>query len=119
MSFVIYTGVILVIISALYVVSFVISWAWTERTIEKLSSYECGLEPFAHRDIQFDILFYIVGLLFLLFDLEIIFLFPLACVYMTMESYVSMVVAMVFFIILTIGLCYEWFLGVLHFGQND
>jgi NADH-quinone oxidoreductase subunit A len=48
------------------------------NTIEKLSAYECGLEPVGDARMKFEILYYVIGILYLIFDLEIIFLFPLA-----------------------------------------
>ena len=50
----------------------------TNRTIEKLSAYECGLEPMGDARTKFEILYYVIGILFLIFDLEIVFLVPLA-----------------------------------------
>ena len=66
----------LVIVTVLYLISF---WASsTKRTIEKLSAYECGFNPVGDTHINFEIVYYVIGILYLIFDLEIIFLFPLA-----------------------------------------
>jgi NADH-quinone oxidoreductase subunit A len=73
------------------VVSF---WASaTNRTIEKLSAYECGLEPVGDARMKFEILYYVIGLLYLIFDLEIIFLFPLAAAMFTLNSVIAFWVA--------------------------
>ena len=80
---------------------------------EKLSPYECGFEPFDDARTKFDIRFYLVALLFIIFDLEVVFLFPWA---ISLENigifgYLSM---MIFLIILTIGFIYEWKKGALE-----
>ena len=80
---------------------------------EKLSPYECGFEPFDDARTKFDIRFYLVALLFIIFDLEVAFLFPWA---ISLENiclfgYFSM---MIFLIILTIGFIYEWKKGALE-----
>ena len=50
------------------------------KNAEKLSPYECGFEPFDDSRIKFDVRYYLVAILFIIFDLEIAFLFPLGCV---------------------------------------
>ena len=57
-----------------------------DRTIEKLSAYECGLEPVGDARMKFEILYYVIGILYLIFDLEIIFLFPLAALLFTLNN---------------------------------
>ena len=80
---------------------------------EKLSPYECGFEPFDDARTKFDIRFYLVALLFIIFDLEVIFLFPWAVSLKNIGifGYTSM---MVFLFILTIGFIYEWKKGALE-----
>ena len=79
---------------------------------EKLSAYECGFEPFEDSRMQFDIRYYLVAILFILFDLEIAFLFPWAVVFKDLEffGFVSM---MIFLGILVVGFIYEWAKGAL------
>ena len=79
---------------------------------EKLSAYECGFEAFGDSRMEFDIRFYIVAILFIIFDLEIAFLFPWAISLGNLGSlgFWSM---MVFLFILTIGFIYEWKKGAL------
>src|SRR5690349_3108090 len=84
--------------------------------MEKLSAYECGLEPVGDARIQFDILYYVIGIFYLIFDLEIIFLFPLATVLFSLGSIYAVWVVMIFLIILTIGFLYEWFHGTWNYG---
>ena len=79
---------------------------------EKLSAYECGFEPFNDSRMEFDVRFYLVAILFIIFDLEIAFLFPWAISLGTigLYGYLSM---LVFLFILTIGFIYEWRKGAL------
>tara|TARA_S200000501_G_scaffold62555_1_gene53270 strand:- start:684 stop:1052 length:369 start_codon:yes stop_codon:yes gene_type:complete len=79
---------------------------------EKLSAYECGFEPFNDSRMEFDVRFYLVAILFIIFDLEIAFLFPWAISLGTIGfyGYISM---LIFLFILTIGFIYEWKKGAL------
>ena len=79
---------------------------------EKLSAYECGFEAFGDSRMEFDVRFYLVAILFIIFDLEIAFLFPWAISLGNLGplGYWSM---MVFLLILTIGFIYEWKKGAL------
>jgi len=79
---------------------------------EKLSAYECGFEPFDDSRMEFDVRFYLVAILFIIFDLEIAFLFPWAISLgqIGLFGFVSM---MIFLFILTIGFIYEWKKGAL------
>ncbi len=79
---------------------------------EKLSAYECGFEPFNDSRMEFDIRFYLVAILFIIFDLEIAFLFPWAITLgnIGLFGFFSM---MLFLFILTIGFIYEWKKGAL------
>ena len=79
---------------------------------EKLSPYECGFEAFEDTRMKFDVRYYLVAILFILFDLEIAFLFPWALVYRELgaEGFWAMVV---FLGILVVGFVYEWARGAL------
>ncbi len=79
----------------------------------KLSPYECGFEAFENARMKFDVRYYLVAILFILFDLEIAFLFPWAIVLkeIGMFGFVSM---MIFLAILVIGFIYEWMKGALE-----
>lgn len=79
---------------------------------EKLSAYECGFEPFTDARTKFDVRFYLVCLLFIIFDLEIAFLFPWAISLgeIGMFGFWSMIV---FLGVLTVGFIYEWKKGAL------
>lgn len=80
---------------------------------EKLSPYECGFEPFGDARKQFDVRFYLVAILFIIFDLEVAFLFPWAVSLgeIGVFGFWSMVV---FLGILTVGFVYEWKKGALE-----
>ena len=79
---------------------------------EKLSAYECGFEAFGDSRMEFDVRFYLVAILFIIFDLEIAFLFPWAISLGNLGTlgFWSM---MLFLFILTIGFIYEWKIGAL------
>ena len=80
---------------------------------EKLSPYECGFEAFEDARMRFDVRYYLVAILFILFDLEIAFLFPWAVVLneIGLFGFLSM---MVFLAILVVGFVYEWMKGALE-----
>ena len=80
---------------------------------EKLSAYECGFEAFGDARMKFDVRYYLVAILFIIFDLEIAFLFPWAIVLedIGMFGYVAM---LIFLGILVIGFIYEWKKGALE-----
>lgn len=80
---------------------------------EKDSPYECGFEPFQDSRIEFDVRFYLVAILFIIFDLEVIFLFPWAITLGKIGAlgFWSM---MIFLGLLTIGFIYEWKKGALE-----
>ena len=79
---------------------------------EKLSAYECGFEPFSDSRMEFDIRFYLVAILFIIFDLEIAFLFPWA-ISLGKIGFLGFISMMIFLVILTVGFIYEWKKGAL------
>ena len=79
---------------------------------EKLSAYECGFEPFQDSRMEFDVRFYLVAILFIIFDLEIAFLFPWA-ISLGNIGILGFTSMMIFLFILTIGFIYEWKKGAL------
>ncbi|MDG1377975.1 MAG: NADH-quinone oxidoreductase subunit A [Yoonia sp.] len=80
---------------------------------EKVSAYECGFNAFDDARMKFDVRFYLVSILFIIFDLEVAFLFPWAVAFkdLSMVGFWSM---MVFLGVLTIGFAYEWKKGALE-----
>ena len=79
----------------------------------KLTEYECGFPAFEDARSQFDVRFYLVAILFIIFDLEVAFLFPWAVAFqdISMTGFWSM---MVFLAVLTVGFAYEWKKGALE-----
>jgi NADH-quinone oxidoreductase subunit A len=80
---------------------------------KKLSPYECGFEAFENARMKFDVRYYLVAILFIIFDLEIAFLFPWAVVLedIGVFGFLSMVV---FLLVLVVGFIYEWMKGALE-----
>ena len=108
---VIFIGVALVVGIALIVAPFLV--AYRNPDPEKLSAYECGFNAFDDARMKFDIRFYLVAILFIIFDLEVAFLFPWAVAFGEIGwfGFWSM---MVFLGVLTIGFIYEWKKGALE-----
>ena len=108
---VIFIGVALVVGLALLLSGVVI--AISRPDPEKVSAYECGFAPFDDARMKFDVRFYLVAILFIIFDLEIAFLFPWAVSLgsIGMLGFWSMVA---FLGVLTIGFVYEWKKGALE-----
>ena len=79
---------------------------------EKLSPYECGFEAFEDARMRFDVRYYLVAILFILFDLEIAFLFPWAVVLDQIGTF-GFAAMVVFLAILVVGFVYEWKKGAL------
>ena len=80
---------------------------------EKISPYECGFEPFGDARAPFDVRYYLVAILFIVFDLEIAFLFPWAVV-LDQIGLAGFLAMMVFLAILVVGFVYEWKKGALE-----
>jgi NADH-quinone oxidoreductase subunit A len=80
---------------------------------EKLSPYECGFEAFEDSRLKFDVRYYLVAILFILFDLEIAFLFPWAVSLGTIGRF-GILSMLVFLGLLTVGFVYEWKKGALE-----
>ena len=101
------TIIILVILGLIYFINI------PTNDYEKHSAYECGFEPFGDARSFFDIHFYTIGLLFIIFDLEIVFLIPFAVdIEATLGfEYFNFVL---FMVILLVGFYYEWAIGLLN-----
>lgn len=80
---------------------------------EKSSTYECGFEPFEDARNRFDVRFYIVAILFIIFDLEVGFLFPWGAS-LTQNGSTGYIITLIFILILTIGFIYEVVKGALN-----
>lgn len=94
----------------LFLVSFF--FVFQKPNFEKLSVYECGFNPFSDSRVKFEVRFYLVAILFIIFDLEIIFLFPWVIIF-NQISYFGFFSMLLFLIILTLGFVYEWLKGAL------
>ena len=108
---VIFIGVALFIGLALMAAPFLV--AVSNPDPEKVSAYECGFKAFDDARMKFDVRFYLVALLFIIFDLEVAFLFPWAVAFREAGAFGFWAV-MVFLAILTIGFVYEWRKGALE-----
>ena len=81
--------------------------------MEKTSAYECGFEPFEDARSQFDVRFYLVALLFIIFDLEVAFLFLVVNQWLSASAVGGL---MFFLLVLTLGFIYEWSQGALNWS---
>ncbi len=108
---IVFIGVSLFIAVALLVAPFIV--AYSSPDPEKLSAYECGFNAFDDARMKFDVRFYLVAILFIIFDLEVAFLFPWAITFGELGwfGFCSM---MVFLGVLTVGFVYEWRKGALE-----
>jgi NADH-quinone oxidoreductase subunit A len=100
---------------AVGVVPMALGWLFAPNSpdSEKLSPYECGFEAFEDARMKFDVRYYLVAILFILFDLEIAFLFPWAVVLNEIGLF-GFVAMMIFLGILVVGFIYEWTKGALE-----
>jgi NADH-quinone oxidoreductase subunit A len=107
----IFIGVALVIGLALMAAPFLV--AVRNPDPEKVSAYECGFNAFDDARMKFDVRFYLVSILFIIFDLEVAFLFPWAVAFKQVGTF-GFWSMMVFLAVLTIGFIYEWRKGALE-----
>lgn len=108
---IIFLGIATALALVVVVIPFIV--ALRKPDAEKISPYECGFDPFSDSRGKFDIRFYLVAILFIIFDLEVAFLFPWAITLGKIGAlgFWSM---MVFLGVLTIGFIYEWKKGALE-----
>jgi NADH-quinone oxidoreductase subunit A len=108
---VIFIGISIAIGLVLLIVPFLV--AYSKPDAEKLSAYECGFNAFDDARMKFDVRFYLVSILFIIFDLEVAFLFPWAVAFKSVGlfGFWSM---MLFLGVLTVGFVYEWKKGALE-----
>ena len=108
---VVFIAVALGLSLALLVAPFLV--AYKQPDPEKLSAYECGFNAFDDARMKFDVRFYLVAILFIIFDLEVSFLFPWAVVFGKLGA-IGFWSMMVFLAVLTISFAYEWKKGALE-----
>nr|YP_009138108.1 NADH dehydrogenase subunit 3 [Lobosphaera incisa]AKF78666.1 NADH dehydrogenase subunit 3 [Lobosphaera incisa] len=114
-----YLGILIyfIVAGALALIILGLSFIFATRKAdpEKISAYECGFDPFDDARSRFDIQFYLVAILFIIFDLEVTFLFPWALT-LNKTGFFGFWSMMVFLGILTIGFLYEWRKGALDWS---
>src|SRR2546421_2267190 len=98
---------------ALMIAPFIV--AYKQPDPEKLSAYECGFNAFDDARMKFDVRFYLVAILFIIFDLEVSFLFPWAVAFGKLGAF-GFWSLMIFLAVLTIGFIYEWKKGALEWN---
>ena len=110
---VVFVAVAAAIVAVLMITPFLV--AYQQPDPEKLSAYECGFNAFDDARMKFDVRFYLVAILFIIFDLEVSFLFPWAVAFgqVGLFGFWSM---MIFLAVLTIGFIYEWRKGALEWN---
>lgn len=97
----------------IFLLSFLLSSKQDDK--EKLASYECGFNPFEDSRLEFDVKFYLVAILFIIFDLEVSFLFPFIVCF-DQIGFIGLEVMYFFLLILTFGFIYEWKKGALDWS---
>jgi len=96
---------------AIIVLSTLLSWGNATQT--KLMPYECGMDPIGSARRRFSVRFFIMGMLFIVFDIELIFLFPWARIYDKLKMF-GFVEMLIFVVVLLLGLVYVWKKGALE-----
>jgi NADH-quinone oxidoreductase subunit A len=118
-----FAGVLIFMVVALLFVVISLALAWMIRpkgkySPEKLLSYECGENPQGSAWIQFNIRFYVFALIFIIFDVEVIFLLPWAVVFKSLGAF-AFIEGLVFIGILVVGLAYVWRKGDLAWVKPE
>jgi len=115
-SFLFYFILVPVIVIVLLVLN--LFFATSKPTEEKLTTFECGFSPVEQARQKFSIHFYLVGILFLVFDLEVLLIFP-AAVSMYNISNSGFWILIFFLVVLTIGFVYEYASGALNYANKN
>jgi NADH-quinone oxidoreductase subunit A len=114
LTILIYMGAVVFLAAAILGMS---AWVGVHRpTREKLSPYECGIQPVGDARERFSISFYLVGMLFILFDVEAVFLYPWAVVYKSLHWF-GFVEMFLYILILLAGYVYIWKKGALDWSR--
>lgn len=106
-------GLALILLGAVYIISFT-----SKIDFEKSSAYECGFQPFSESTFPFEVQFALIAILFLLFDIEILYLYPLCTSILEFNGF-EILYLICFFIIVTVGLVYEISRHIVHFFDYD
>lgn len=110
-SFIVFLIFLVVFAIILFGLSY--SLIFQDLTSEKVSAYECGFQPFKDARGVFEVRFYLIGILFIIFDLELIFLFPWVYCFNSLGG-ISLISVGLFFFILILGFIVEWRKGALE-----
>lgn len=89
-------------------------YSFFKKDLEKLESYECGFSPFEDSRQEFEVRFYLISILFLIFDLEIMYLLPWSLIFFYLDI-TALIIMYFFFFLIILGLIYEWINGALNF----
>jgi NADH-quinone oxidoreductase subunit A len=111
----IFVGLLLVVAVVFAVVPLLVEWliAPRKRTLAKGDAYECGVKTYGETWVRFRIQYYIYAIMFVVFDIEVVFLFPWAASYAKLGAF-ALVEMIIFLLILLAGLVYAWAKGVLR-----
>jgi len=112
--------IMLIVVTSFGVLVITLSWLVGKRQAqaEKLMPYECGLNPIGDARKRFSIKFYIIAMLFIVFDIEAIFLYPWAIIFNDLKIF-GLIEMLVFIGILLIGFFYVWKKGALEWGSKN
>lgn len=102
----------LLLIIVLFIVSYFLGSSTTSIDFEKISVYECGFEPFTDTQGTFDVKFYLLAMLFMIFDLEIMFLVPWIVAF-EITTFTSVIIFLWFNLLLVVAFVFEWLKGAL------
>ena len=117
LTIIIFTGLAVALIGLPLLLQFILS-PRQNKGGDKLMSYECGEIPEGSAWVQFNIRFYVIALIFLIFDVEIVFLFPWAVVYQEL-GLLAFIEAFIFVLILIVGFVYVWAKGDLEWVKMN
>ena len=114
-SLLVFGSLVIIIAFVLFFLSYILSIR--NVNYEKLSTYECGFSPFSDSRQNFDVSFYIVGILLIIFDLELVLIWPWAqnLNFIGFTGYLSV---LFFLLILVIGFVFEWKMGALNWSLD-
>jgi NADH-quinone oxidoreductase subunit A len=114
-----YLSIFLIILIAFILASIILTFSYVlaiqNPESEKLSSYECGFEPYEDARLQFDVKFYLVAILFIVFDIEAMFLYPW-CVSISQLNITGFWSMIDFIVELGVGYIYVWLIGALNWN---
>lgn len=106
---------IAIIVVGLSVINWIIGTT-SVNTTDKISSYECGFDTLGDARIKFDLFFYLISLMFLIFDLELILLFPLIRAFAhSADNLYLLILVGIFCLIISLGYIYEWHTGAIKY----